>query len=52
MAYPLLEQIGSAQDLKRLETAQLEPLCAELRGFDRACPKQGGHLSSNLGSSG
>ena len=51
MAYPLLKQIGSAQDLKRLETAQLEPLCAELREFlIESVSKTGGHLSSNLGT--
>ena len=51
MAYPLLEQIGSAQDLKRLEVGQLEPLCAEIREFlIESVSKTGGHLSSNLGT--
>lgn len=51
MAYPLLEQIGSPQDLKRLTTGELKPLCAEIRAFlIESVSRTGGHLSSNLGT--
>ena len=33
MAYSLLEQINSPQDLKQLPSGQLTPLCEEIRAF-------------------
>ena len=48
--WPLLEGIGSPEDLKRLEPDQLEDVCAELRGFLlESVQATGGHLGSNLG---
>lgn len=46
----VLEQIKSSGDLKKLNTAQLEVLCQELRDeILRVVSANGGHLSSNLG---
>lgn len=46
----VLEQIKSSGDLKKLNTAQLELLCRELREeILRVVSANGGHLSSNLG---
>lgn len=46
----VLEQIKSSGDLKKLNTAQLEVLCRELREeILRVVSANGGHLSSNLG---
>ena len=51
MAYSLLEQINSPQDLKKLPIGQLAPLCEEIRNFlIESVSKTGGHLSSNLGT--
>ncbi len=48
---PLLEQIDSPADLRRLERSQLEPLAEELRAFLlNSVASTGGHLSSNLGT--
>ena len=50
MAYSLLEQINSPQDLKQLPSGQLTTLCEEIRAFlIESVSKTGGHLSSNLG---
>lgn len=51
METPLLDQIHSPADLKKLDESQLEPLCEEIRGFLlESVSKTGGHLSSNLGA--
>ncbi len=48
--YPLLNQIESPADLKKLPQAKLEELAAELRRFLLDNVSQtGGHLASNLG---
>ncbi len=48
---PLLTQIDSPADLRRLERAQLTPLAIELRDFLlHSVASTGGHLSSNLGT--
>ncbi|HXY22025.1 MAG TPA: 1-deoxy-D-xylulose-5-phosphate synthase N-terminal domain-containing protein, partial [Burkholderiaceae bacterium] len=48
---PLLLQIDSPADLRRLDRAQLRPLADELREFLlRSVASTGGHLSSNLGT--
>ena len=47
---PLLDQIHSPADLRRLDPAQLESLAAEIREFlVRAVSATGGHLGPNLG---
>ena len=51
MKTPLLDQIHTPADLKKLDAKQLIPLCAEIRGFLLESVSQtGGHLSSNLGA--
>jgi len=46
----LLDSIGSAQDLRRLNPAQLETLAQEIRGFlIQTLSRTGGHLGPNLG---
>jgi 1-deoxy-D-xylulose-5-phosphate synthase len=46
----LLESIRSAQDLRRLNPAQLETLAAEIREFlIQTLSRTGGHLGPNLG---
>jgi len=46
----LLDSIQSAQDLKRLNPAQLEQLAAEIREFlIQTLSRTGGHLGPNLG---
>lgn len=46
----VLEQIQSSADVKKLNMAQLDVLCAELRDeILRVVAAKGGHLSSNLG---
>ena len=51
MAYSLLEQINSPEELKQLLSSQLEELCEEIRSFlIESVSKTGGHLSSNLGT--
>ena len=48
---PLLPQIDSPADLRRLDRAQLGPLADELRDFLlHSVAGTGGHLSSNLGT--
>lgn len=47
----ILDKINSSQDLKNLNTAQLETLASEVREFlIKNVSRQGGHLSSNLGA--
>lgn len=47
----LLENVNSAEDVKKLNMKELEALAEEIRGFliDRVS-KHGGHLASNLGT--
>lgn len=46
----LLKTINTREDLLRLDKAQTEQLCAEIRDFlVRTVAKTGGHLASNLG---
>ena len=48
---PLLDQIESPQDLKRLSRSQLPALTEELRGeIVRVCSQGGLHLASSLGA--
>ncbi len=50
MNYPLLNQIDSPQDLKKIPDSQLGQLCKEIRSFlVESVSKTGGHLASNLG---
>ena len=51
MKYPLLEQVASPDDVKKIPENQLEELCAEIRAFlIESVSHTGGHLSSNLGT--
>ena len=51
MKYPLLEQVASPDDVKKIPENQLEELCAEIRAFlIESVSRTGGHLSSNLGT--
>lgn len=48
---PILDQINSPEDLKRLSQALLPELCSEIREFlIESVSKTGGHLSANLGA--
>jgi 1-deoxy-D-xylulose-5-phosphate synthase len=48
--YPLLSQINSPDDLKKLEVSQLAQVAEELRHFMiHAVSKTGGHLASSMG---
>lgn len=51
MRYNLLENINSPEDLKKLEDADIAPLCDQIRSFliDNV-ERSGGHLASNLGA--
>ncbi len=50
MRHDLLEQIHDPSDLRRLDSTQLEELCAEIRTFlVDEISNTGGHLSPNLG---
>lgn len=49
-AYPLLSQINSPEDLKKLKKSQLEQLCSELREFIiDAVSCNPGHFGASLG---
>ena len=49
--YEILDNIQSPADIKSLSLAQLEKLCAEIRGFIvESCAENPGHLGSSLGS--
>ncbi|MDR3351433.1 MAG: 1-deoxy-D-xylulose-5-phosphate synthase [Zoogloeaceae bacterium] len=49
--FPLLEQVDSPQDLRRLPRESLPQLAAEIRAFlVESVSQTGGHLSSNLGT--
>ena len=46
----ILEKINASNDVKKLKTEELEPLCAEIRSFlVESVSRTGGHLASNLG---
>lgn len=50
-AYPLLRQIDSPSDMRKLDRRELPALADELRAFlIESVSKTGGHLSSNLGT--
>ena len=47
----ILEKIRSSNDVKKLKTEELEPLCSEIRSFlVDSVSQTGGHLASNLGT--
>jgi 1-deoxy-D-xylulose-5-phosphate synthase len=47
----ILEKINAPEDLKQLESDQLDQLCAEIRSFIvDSVTTRGGHLGSNLGA--
>lgn len=49
--YPLLEQVDTPQDLRRLDEAQLPALADEVRRFlIESVSKTGGHLAAGLGT--
>lgn len=49
--HPLLSNIHSPDDLKKLESQQLTPLCEELRAFlIDSVAETGGHLGASLGT--
>jgi 1-deoxy-D-xylulose-5-phosphate synthase len=49
--YPLLEQVDTPQDLRRLDEAQLPTLADEVRRFlIESVSKTGGHLAAGLGT--
>ncbi|MDE3011351.1 MAG: 1-deoxy-D-xylulose-5-phosphate synthase [Pseudomonadota bacterium] len=51
LSTPLLDQIHSPDDLRRLDRRDLPALASELRGFLlESVASTGGHLSSNLGT--
>ena len=46
----VLENVNSPKDLKKLDEAQLNQLCAEIREYMiKTVSQTGGHLASNLG---
>lgn len=50
LEHKLLSGIRSPEDVKKLNTEQIEPLCAEIRDcLIETVAKCGGHLASNLG---
>lgn len=50
MNYKILKRIKNPQDVKKLPTEALAPLCSEIRDFlIHNVSKTGGHLASNLG---
>lgn len=51
MEYPILDQIRSPSDLKRIPERELPGLCGEIRSFlIDTISRTGGHLASNLGT--
>ena len=47
----VLERIHSSEDVKKLKTEELQPLCDEIRRFlVKSVSGTGGHLASNLGA--
>lgn len=51
MEYKFLNKINSPDDVKKLNSSQLDALCAEIRDcMIKTVAKNGGHLASNLGT--
>jgi 1-deoxy-D-xylulose-5-phosphate synthase len=51
LEYQILNKISSPEDVKKLNIAELQTLCAEIRNcIIETVSKNGGHLASNLGS--
>lgn len=51
MEYPILGRIKSPEDVKTLNTKQIDELCGEIRScIIETVSKNGGHLASNLGT--
>ena len=49
--YPLLKSVHSPEDLKRLNSEQMDRLASEIRSFlINSVTETGGHLASNLGA--
>lgn len=47
----ILETIHASNDVKKLDSSELAPLCAEIRAYlIETISKTGGHLASNLGT--
>ena len=47
----ILEKINTSNDVKKLNSDELEPLCGEIRSFlIESVSRTGGHLASNLGT--
>lgn len=47
----ILNKVNSSDDIKKLDSSELEPLCQEIRDHIIDCvSKTGGHLASNLGA--
>lgn len=47
----ILQQIDTPQDLRKLDAAQLGPLCSEIRQYMvETCSRNPGHLASSLGA--
>ena len=50
-AYPLLQRIDSPEDVRAMDTEQLQPLADELRDFlIQTVSETGGHLAAGLGT--
>lgn len=51
MEYQILNKISSPEDVKKLNKAELQTLCTEIRNcIIETVSKNGGHLASNLGA--
>lgn len=51
MDYPILSNIKSPEDIKKLNIGEINALCEEIRGcIINTVSKNGGHLASNLGA--
>lgn len=51
MEYQILNTVSSPEDVKKLNSAQLQTLCGEIRScIIDTVSKNGGHLASNLGA--
>ncbi len=51
MNYPILSTIKSPDDVKKMDSVQLQRLCSEIRDcIITTVSKNGGHLASNLGA--
>lgn len=51
MAEKIIDRVNSPQDIKKLQTQELQQLCREIRNIlIETTSKTGGHLASNLGT--